>query len=234
MRAATTLRQDLVFQFRHGFYYAYFFVAIIYIVLLRYVPIGLRETLAVLLVFSDTSVVGFFFIAGQILLEKDQRILESLFTTPLRPQEYIVSKMVSMGVLSVVMGLLIIMLSIGLQAITVLFILGLALNASIFTLAGIIACTRTKTMNQFILTSIFYLFPFLLPLLNYFSITDILILEFFPTNPALTLIGSISGEVSGHRILLSSGILVFWLVVCSFWAFSWFNKYVILGIGTGS
>jgi len=100
MRLTAALTYDIRLQFRHYFYYAYLIVSIIYVIILRAVPLDFRQTAAVLVIFTDPSTLGFFFLGGIILLERGQKTLEGLFVTPLRVFEYMLSKILSLTLLA--------------------------------------------------------------------------------------------------------------------------------------
>ena len=51
--------QEVKFQVRHGLYYVYIIICLLYITGLRFLPDGTRDTVATILIFTDTSVLGF-------------------------------------------------------------------------------------------------------------------------------------------------------------------------------
>ena len=108
MRLTAAIRQDINFQFRHGFYHAYGILTIIYILLLRVLPETLVYPAVTLILFTDICALGFFFIGAIVLLEKGQSLTDSLFVTPLRLHEYLLSKLLSFMVLSFVSEVLIV------------------------------------------------------------------------------------------------------------------------------
>ena len=72
MRAVSLLKHDILFQFRHRFYYAYFFILAVYYSIISNVSGVVKDFLTIFILFSDTTVLGFFFVGGLILLERDQ------------------------------------------------------------------------------------------------------------------------------------------------------------------
>ncbi|KXS49143.1 fluoroquinolone transport system permease protein [Halanaerobium congolense] len=107
MRIITVLKHDLRFQFRHKFYHVYLIISLIYIALLLNLPGDLRTFIAGIIIFPDPSMLGFTFISAIILLEKENNILESLFVTPLKLDEYIIAKLISLGLISLFSSLFI-------------------------------------------------------------------------------------------------------------------------------
>jgi len=131
MRIAQMLQFDVRFQFRHGFYYAYLFISLFYIAILRVVPEQFRVLVTTIVIFSDPSVFGFFFVGGILLLERGEKTLESLFVTPLRLHEYFISKILSLSLIAVATSLLIAFSLLGLRFNLLLLLLGVAVYRGI-------------------------------------------------------------------------------------------------------
>jgi len=170
MRLLKLLKYDVKFQLRHGFYYAYLFICILYVIMLRFLPIDIRKTAGILIMFSDPAAIGFFFIGGIILLEKGQSILDSLFVTPTRLHEYLVSKVVSLALLSLVSACVICYISFGTEVNLLFLVAGVLLSSIFFTLVGITLAVRIKTLNQYIMTSPLYIIVLYLPLVEVLGI----------------------------------------------------------------
>ncbi len=81
------LKQDILFQFRHGFYLAYSIISIIYIVLLKIIGDSPASILSPILIFSDPAFMGFFFIGAILFFEREQRVVDALFVTPVTKSE---------------------------------------------------------------------------------------------------------------------------------------------------
>jgi fluoroquinolone transport system permease protein len=149
MRLGQQLKMDILFQFRHGFYYAYLFVTVFYGIIIIFLPAVYRQLTALFLILSDTSVLGFFFIGGVVLLEKKQSLLTSLAVTPLRISEYIVAKCGSFLILITGSSLII-------QACTgvipqnpVLFLYAVVFSGLLYTLIGLLLGSLARSLNQY-------------------------------------------------------------------------------------
>ncbi|NQV49093.1 MAG: hypothetical protein HQ507_01245, partial [Candidatus Marinimicrobia bacterium] len=59
MRLVISLKQDIRFQFRHGFYYVYAILSVIYILVLRFLPDALVHPTMILILFTDVCALGF-------------------------------------------------------------------------------------------------------------------------------------------------------------------------------
>ncbi|MFP4430996.1 MAG: hypothetical protein ACLFPV_07085, partial [Spirochaetaceae bacterium] len=104
MRFFQALKHDIRYQFRHGFYFAYVVVLGAYLVALLNVPAHYRNLVVSLVVFSDTSVLGFFFVGAILLLEREEGTLRAVSVTPLRPREFCLSKALSLTVLALLVS----------------------------------------------------------------------------------------------------------------------------------
>ena len=230
MRFSNTLRCDILFQFRHGFYYAYLFVTIVYILALLNLPESFRPLVTIFLLFTDTTILGFVFIGGIVLLEKGQNILESLFVTPLRLHEYFLSKLLSLTLLSLLSSLTIVLSTHGLFRHLALFTAGLALSSCFFTLLGFILVVRAKHVNDYFAKALGVGILVCPPLLGLLSITNSPLLYIFPSQATLLLLRIAFEDVAAFELIYAFG----WLIACSLiagiWAYRSFYKHIILKI----
>ncbi|HBF6649319.1 TPA: ABC transporter permease, partial [Clostridioides difficile] len=100
MRLKNLILGDIKFQFKYGFYFLYLFLSIIYICIINVFPTFMREKIAIIMIYSDPAAMGLFFMGAIVLLEKSQRVLNSLAVSPVKVSEYILSKVISLGVIS--------------------------------------------------------------------------------------------------------------------------------------
>lgn len=233
MRILQAIKYDIKFQFRHGFYYAYLLLTVLYIALFRVLPQDMAKYIATLIIFSDPAVMGFFFIGGIVLLEKGQNIYQSLFVTPLRMQEYLISKAASLTVLACATSIAIVLLAFGRIHNPALFLTGVILTSVLFTLIGITLVVRCKSLNQYIILSPVYTLVFILPMLEYLGLTKSWLFNLLPAKPALLLIRSGFYEVAALDAVYAIGLMVIWCVIGYVWAKDWFYKYIILKAGGG-
>lgn len=124
---------DVKFQFRQGFYLVYGIVTIIYIILLNLLSPNLRSTLGPIILLSDPSFLGFFFIGAILYYEKEQRVTSALFVTPVSYMEYLVGKILSLTLLSILVTVVIALFSFGIFINWISLIVGITLTATLFT-----------------------------------------------------------------------------------------------------
>jgi len=153
MRTKALLIGDIRFQFKYGFYFLYLIFTIFYISLLYALPAAWRERAAVLMIFTDPASMGLYFMGAIVLFEKGQRVLDSIAISPVKPLEYVVSKLISIALISTSVGLLI-----GCGGGVVLnpffFVLGVFLGSCLFSAVGLMLAANIATLNQFIVATI--------------------------------------------------------------------------------
>lgn len=169
MRILYALKADVKFQFKQGFYTVYVLLTIMYMVILSPLSREIKEILVPLVVFSDPSMVGFFFIGAISMLERVQGVMQYLAITPLRSREYLLSKVISLTLLALTAGTLITLLIYEGPVNWPLLYVGILLSSSFFTLYGFKASASSHTMNQYFLNMIPYLLLVVLPC---FSLLD--------------------------------------------------------------
>lgn len=230
-RMIAAFRNDVRFQFRHGFYFAYLIITIMYIVLLSFVPDPWKPMVSVIIIFSDPSALGYFFIGGIVLLEKGQHIYENLFVTPFQISEYLFAKVLSLSMLSVATSLAIHLFTFGFGEISLIFVLGVLITSVFFTLIGLGAAVRCRSLNEFFLVSPLYTLIFTVPLLGYVQWVDTPLYYLLPTQASLLLIEEPFRPLEGGQLIAMLGMLIAWTGLAYGWAHRSFQHYIIGKIG---
>ncbi len=153
MRTKALFIGDIRFQFKYGFYFLYLIFTILYISLLHTLPAAWWERAAILMIFTDPAAMGLYFMGAIVLFEKGERVLDSIAISPVKPIEYVISKLISIAIISTTVGLLI-----GFGGRVVLnpffFVLGVFLGSCLFSAVGLMIATNIATLNQFIVATI--------------------------------------------------------------------------------
>lgn len=148
MRKINVIRGDIIFQWKYGFYFLYFLMVIIYMIMFSFFDGNIKEILVDICVYSDPAALGMFFMGALVLLEKSQRIINSIAVSPVTPSEYILGKMISVGIISEIVGVT--LMSQGVTESYVKCSIGILAASFIFTLCGIIVGTGISSINQYI------------------------------------------------------------------------------------
>jgi fluoroquinolone transport system permease protein len=231
VRTANTLKFDILFQFRHGFYYAYLFVTVIYVLALLNLPVDLRPIITQLLLFTDTTMLGFFFIGAIVLLEKSQNIHESLFVTPLRIIEYFISKLVSLTLISLLSSLVIVLAVHGRIPNFIIFSGGIALTSCFFTLFGFVFATKARNVNDYFGKALGAGLFFSLPILDLLNVIHSPLFFVFPTQATILILKTPFTEIAPLNIAYALVWLLVWNLIMGRMAYQSFYKHIILKIG---
>ncbi len=192
---------------------------------------GFDEVLAVI-IFSDPVMIGFIFIGAMVLFEKGSGTINALIVTPLRKTEYLLSKVISLGLIATVCSLVMAIAGHGWHLHYFLFIYGVVFTSSIFTLVGFIGVSRVRSMNQFVIIIPLFMIPFVLPLLNFFNLTSSWILYLIPTQAFLDLLWASFHTMPAGRIILAMIYLPIWLGLVFHFALRAFDRNIILSSHT--
>lgn len=166
MRLLRLARGDIRFQFKYGFYFLYLIFSILYITLAYILPHDWRQTAVLVMVFTDPSALGLFFMGAIVLYEKSERVLDALAVSPVSVSEYVVSKLLSIGLISSLIALLIAVSS-RLSFQPFYFICAVFMGSCLFSSCGLILAAKSSTLNDFILSTIPFQIAIILPALAY-------------------------------------------------------------------
>ncbi|SFL80551.1 fluoroquinolone transport system permease protein [Gracilibacillus orientalis] len=218
---------DIRFQFRHGFYAAYALVSILYIGLLLLMPASYVEKTSIFIIFTDPSVLGFFFVGGLVLLEKDQSIFNTLFVSPIRIHDYLVSKVLSLTVLAMVSSSIIFGVVHQHHVDYLPFLIAVTLCSIFFTLLGILLAARVDTVNMFLYTSPLFVIVFYLPLLSFFNLADPVLLYLLPTQAVLILLEGAFDSLTVQDYIYAIAVFMAWIsfaYILTYYAFQRFLR----------
>lgn len=152
MRLKNLIKWDICFQIKYGFYFIYTVLTILYIFLLFALPKSWCVNAMTIMIFSDPAAMGLFFMGAIVLLEKSQKIINLLAVTPVKVWEYILSKVISLAIVSVIVAFV---LAVAAKSEDLLLILvRTALTSVVFTLLGLNAATKINSLNQFVLVTV--------------------------------------------------------------------------------
>lgn len=197
MRMLNAVWADMHFQIKQGFFLVYVIITMMYLIILSFLPEDILSITLPLLVFSDPSVLGLFFIGGIIMLEKVQGVLMVMVVSPLRTIEYILSKVISLAFISVLAAFVITYFSHYESVNWLLLFLATILTSGIFTMSGIMINAGCQTVNQYMLKTIPYMLLFILPC---FSLIG------FPYSELFTIVPS----VAALRLMLGAYMGIVW------------------------
>ena len=82
---------DIRQQYKYGFYALYTLFTLVYITVLRILPMPWKELCTTTLIFSDPVLIGLMFMGAIILFEKSEKVMQALAVSPISIHAYILS-----------------------------------------------------------------------------------------------------------------------------------------------
>lgn len=206
MRLKNLILSDIRFQIKHGFYFLYIVITLFYISILSFVPEIYKSKLATLIIFTDPAVLGVSFMGVIILFEKSQRVLSSIAVSPVKKQEYICSKVLSLAMISTLAGGAIAFSSGSNNMIWVL--IGVFVGSILFSLIGVIVGANISSINGFVIAIIPVMIVFMVPAIAEFFGYGYSIFFYHPSNITLRLISG-----NKENLLIGLAILIIWIFI---------------------
>lgn len=226
-RILATLRSDIRLQFRNGFYYVSGFVAVLIVITLK--QFGEVNWLVwwPAIILENLVINGFFFMAGLVLLEKNEGTLEAQIVSPLRPWEYLLSKALSLGLLSLVETLVVVALVSGVGFNWALLALGVLTLTLMYALYGFIVVARYHSISEFLMPSAVWTMGFSLPLLYYFGLWRSWVMYLHPLQAPVVLMQAAFQRVEAWQLAYGLAYSALWVVVGVFASQRAFHRFVV-------
>ena len=182
------MRWDITLQWKQGFYFVCVFAALAWIVFLSQFS---KESLQYLLppfLLLSLNITTYFFVAGLVLFEKGEGVLEGLVVTPLKIKEYLISKTATLTFLALLENLLIVILVYGFGIAVLPLITGIVFMSVIYVLIGFVVVARYDSISEYLLPSSFFIGVLQLPWIGYFELWNPHLFYVFPTQGPLLLL----------------------------------------------
>jgi fluoroquinolone transport system permease protein len=216
-RFTATLATDVRLQFRNGFYLATALVVACSILFLRWLPAATAAVLLPVVLLGNVVVNTFYFVSALLLLERGEGTFAAQRVTPLRDDEYLASKLLTLVALSLLESLLIAAAVLGADGRLALVALGIALAASLFCVAGVRLVVRYESINEFIMPSVLYVFLLSLPMLGYFGVGARVWYRLHPIQGPLELLQVHPAATPGW-LAYAIGYPLIWIVPVYLWS----------------
>ncbi|SEW28439.1 hypothetical protein [[Clostridium] fimetarium] len=205
MRLKNMTLGDINFQRKYGFYYIYFILIVFYGFIIYILPSDWRKPATAIMIYSDPAAMGMFFMGAIVLLEKSENVLNSIAISPVKTEEYILSKIISLGIISVITALILGAIA----GLTNYFEIAISvfLCSSFFTLLGLLVASKVSSLNQFTIATVpFEIICFLPPIIAMFWFDSCL----FTIHPGTACINLI---IQTGNIYLNIGVILIWFLL---------------------
>lgn len=187
-----------------------------------------------MLLFFDPALIGIMFVGALVLFEKSENVLQALVITPMSTDDYLLSKIVSLTVLSLIsaflfMGLMIVFND---TSFNVLYLIGgITLTSIMLILLGFILVSRVNSVNGYLLgmmiSFIGLSFP---PLLHLFGLFENPVTYLWPTQASFILLSGVfqSSALELWEIIYGVGYQLLFIVLLYVLAKRAFYQHIIL------
>jgi fluoroquinolone transport system permease protein len=226
-RLLSSIFLDIRLQARNGFYYAAAFVAAFWTLALSRIPPDSLILWMPLFILSNILINTFYFMAGLVLLEKAEGTLMAQSVTPLRPWEYLVSKLVTLTFLSLCESFVIVVLGYGAVFEPLPFLLGVLFSAVLFSLAGFLVVVRYDSINEFLFPSFLFTLLFVPPFLSYFGLMGDAWMYLHPLQGPLLLTQAAFKQAGIGQAFYAVSYSMLWIVAAMFFSRRVFERFVI-------
>jgi fluoroquinolone transport system permease protein len=206
-------------------------VAAVWIALLSQLPAAGVRLLLPAFLFLNGLTTTFFFVAGLVMFEKREGVLQALVVTPLRDTEYLASKLTSLTLLAAVEGVAIVLLGWGTHLHLLPILIGSLLIGALYTLFGLLVVFRYDSINEFLLPASLFAALVQLPVLGSFGVWDASCFWLWPTQGPLLLFGAgfaPLGAGAWSYALLYSGV---WIALLGVLARRAFRRFIVRSEG---
>ncbi len=229
MRFLGALKTDIKFQFNQGFYLLYMLMTLVYMLIVIKVPVNMKMIVVPLIIYTDPSFVGFFFIGGIVMLEKQQGVLNYIVITPLRSKEYLLSKVISLAILGVTAAIIIVFFTYDGIVKWITLIVGMLLTSIFFTLYGFIVAASCKTINEYFIKMIPYMLLIIFPCFSVIGFKYEFIFSVVPSVAGLKLIIGAFNNIGNKESLLYISFLLVANILMFFKVNNVFNNRIAYG-----
>lgn len=204
-RLASALRLELTLQFRQKFLHAAIFSGFIWLAVLVPIAPGLRPVIEPYVLLGDICVIGFFFVAGTVFFEKQERTLSAVVSTPLRFWEYLTAKLTLLVLISLFVALVVPTIANGFRYRPVFLAVGVVLGTLLMLLVGFISSLPFASISDWFLTATIPLAILTVPpVLHYSGVWPNPMLYVIPTQGPMLLLGA-----AFHQVTLAPGLVVY-------------------------
>lgn len=236
IRLAAEIRQDVRVQARNRLYAIGIGLALILGAVGRYVfP---EEALPVVIPAFYLLFIGgstYMFVASMILLERGEGTLEALRVTPLRLEEYIASKVMTLTVFALIESLIVLFIAFGAGPYNLAaLVIGVLLMGALNTLLGIAQVARHDQVTDFLIPGAMLVMMVLqLPLFHFLGTWTGDFWYVIPTRAPLLIVESAFRPLDTAQWVYGVGYSALWLGIAAVLARRQFVRHLVMG-GRGS
>jgi len=221
------LAWDFRLQRRYYIWFAGVFMTVLWSLLFIWIPEDGKSVWLPVLLFTDTCTIGLLFIAGLILLERQQGTLSAISVMPVPTWAWLASKILSQSLFCSTMAIGIVIFHSGsvdwLQLIPAIF-----MGSVVYSCLGfLLVCPFQKLTNFFLVMSL-TISVCGLPVLAHLEVYQHGLMWLIPTMPFLKLLeAGFNTDTSSVSLLwLSTLLLSIWIALSFYLSIKAFHRYI--------
>ena len=228
------LRWEFTLLSRYKIIHISILSVILYFLTTQAVPDMNQPIFHTMLLFFDPAIIGIMFIGALVLFEKSENVLQALVIVPMKVDDYLLSKITSLTILSVISAAIFISLLNIFSSVdfNILFLaISIILTSVLLILLGFILVSRVKSINEYLLAMVFaflgLLFP---PMLHLYGLYENIIFYLWPTQASFTLFTGVFNAANLELWEIVYGIIyqIIWIGLLYFLAKKAFYKHIVL------
>ncbi len=229
-RLSATLRLDARLQARNKVYLIIAVAALALASALRalFTPEQLHFFMP-LVALSGVSLTTFFLVGVLLLLERGEGTLDVVLVSPLRPAEYLASKLLTLTALALVESALIAGIAFGLGFSFPWLALAVLLRAGLVAAVGVAVGVRYRSITHFLVPAVALTLAFDLPVLWYLELWPSPLFYLWPTLPSLLLAKAAFLPVDPLQLVYACVYGTLALGAAVFWASRALDRFVVRG-----
>ncbi|MFT5144770.1 MAG: fluoroquinolone transport system permease protein [Rhodothermales bacterium] len=229
-RLSKTLRLDVTLQVRYKVYAIVLGAALALGLALRGVvsPEQVRFFMPVF-VLSGVSLTTVFLVGVLLLLERGEGTLNVVMVSPLRPREYLASKLISVAVLAVMEATIFAVAAFGFGFSVLWLVLAIIMRAAMGVAVGVAIGVRYRSITRFLLPGILASITFDIPNFWYFGVWPGAGMYLWPSMPPLLLAKAAFLPVEPWHLVYAFGYGSVVIAAAWWWAMRSIDRFVVRG-----
>ncbi len=226
------LKWEFVLQTRNRMVHATFGSIALYLTLLEVEPALNTYSFRVLILLMDPALLGLLFIGVLVLFEKGERTIHALNVTPMKTSEYLLSKVISLTLLSVASSLVLataVGIGFGVWFDPAFVLVGAVLTSTFLSLLGFLVVCRYDTIEEYLVAMIGIVFLLVMPpLIGFLVHYESWLLYIFPAQASLILFSGAYRLVAAPDVMYAMGYLAVLSVLCYLSARRAYYRHIVV------
>jgi fluoroquinolone transport system permease protein len=229
-RLSATVRLDTRLQARNSVYAIVGIAALVLAWPLRvlFTPDPLRFFMP-LVALSGVSITTLFLVGVLLMLERGEGTLDVVLVSPLRPAEYLASKLLTLSALALAESALIVLVAYGAAVSLHWLALAVLLRAGLVGSVGVAVGVRHRSITAFLLPAIAWTVAFDLPAIWYLELWPSPVFYAWPTLPSLLLAKAAFLPVAPAEIAWACAYGTVAFLAALYWALRSLDRFVVRG-----